>query len=212
MPKGFEKPRESEVLILFKIIYNEYIMVRNKIIFLRHAYPLKDPNVNAALWGLSEIGKKQAESVATLPDMNSVDVIYVSEEKKTTLTVLPLAQKIKKDFQPLAFFNEVKRGDKFLTKEEFEAEKIKQLENLSYRAFDGESGNAALSRFKQGINYIFKKNPDKTILVVTHGTILNIYFADLLNAYNELPQRWKKTVFCAYGIVEDGKILKDIIT
>lgn len=186
-------------------------MRKTKIIFLRHAHTQKDPNLNAALWGLSEEGKKQAERVANLPIMNEVDVIYVSEEKKTYLTVEPLAKKLRKEAIPLSFFNEVKRGDKFLTKEEFESEKVKQLTDLDYHAFDGESGNEALARFKQGINQILKENVGETILVVTHGTILNIYFADLLNAYDKLPERWQKTAFCAYGIIENGKVIKDII-
>jgi len=186
-------------------------MKKTKIIFLRHADTKKDPNLNAALWELSEEGEKQAEETANLSIMNKVDVIYVSEEKKTTLTAKLLAEKLEKTMIPLSFFNEVKRGDKFLTKEEFEAEKTKQLKDLDYRAFDGESGKEALKRFKQGIEQITKENTGKTILVVTHGTILNIYFANLLNAYDKLVERWQKTNFCSYGIVENTIIIKDII-
>lgn len=186
-------------------------MEKTKIIFLRHADTQKDPNVNAALWGLSEEGKKQAEKAANLPVMDEIDVIYVSEEKKTALTVEPLAKKLGKELIPLSFFNEVKRGDKFLTKEEFESEKVKQLTDLDYPAFGGETGKEALTRFKEGVEQVAKENIGKTILIVTHGTVLNIYFADLLNAYDELPVRWQKTTFCAYGVVEDGKVVKDII-
>ncbi len=187
-------------------------MGKTKVIFLRHADTQKDPNLNAAMWGLSEEGKKQAEDIASLPIMNEVDVIYVSEERKTALTVESLAKKLGKEAVPLAFFDEVKRGDKFLTKEEFEAEKAKQLKDLDYQAFGGESGKEALARFKQGVEQILKENPGKTVLIVTHGTVLNIYFADLLNAYDKLPERWQKTAFCAYGVVEDGSVAKDIIS
>lgn len=186
-------------------------MEKTKIIFLRHADTQKNPNLNAALWCLSEEGKRQAIEAANLPIMNETDVIYVSEEKKTALTAEPLAKKLGKELTPLSFFNEVKRGDKFLTKEEFEAEKVKQLKDLDYHAFGGESGKEALARFKQGIDQILKENVGKTILVVTHGTILNIYFADLLNVYDKLPERWQKTAFCAYGVVENGVVTKDII-
>lgn len=186
-------------------------MKKTKIIFLRHADTQKNPNLNAALWGLSEEGKKQAEEVTHLPIMNEVDMIYASEEKKTILTIEPLARKLGKEIISLSFFNEVKRGDEFLTKEEFEAEKVKQLKDLDYHAFGGESGREALARFKQGVDQISKENADKTILIVTHGTILNIYFADLLDVYEELPKRWEKTTFCAYGVVENGVVTKDII-
>src|ERR1035437_6254601 len=109
-------------------------MKTTQLIFLRHAHTQKDPLINAAKWGLSGDGKQQTRKVSEMPIMNSVDVIYVSEEQKTFLTVEPLAKKLNKNPQTLQFFNEVKRGDKFLTKEEFELEKVKQLTNLSYAA------------------------------------------------------------------------------
>src|SRR3989344_8485480 len=98
-----------------------------RLIFLRHAETQKDPLINVAKWGLSEKGKQQAEDVLKFPIMSSVDVIYISEEPKTFLTVEPLDKKLNKKPRPLSFFNEVKRGDKFLIKEEFESEKVKQL-------------------------------------------------------------------------------------
>ena len=186
-------------------------MEKTKIIFLRHAATQKDPNLNATLWSLSEEGKKQAKEIVNLPIMNEVDVIYASKEKKAALTVELLAKKLGKKAIPLAFFDEVKRGSKFLTKDEFEAEKVKQLKSLDYHAFDGESGKEALTRFKRGVEQVSKENAGKTILIVTHGTVFNIYFADLLNIYDQLPKRWQKTTFCAYGVVESGIVIKDIV-
>ncbi len=186
-------------------------MTKNRIIFLRHADTQKDPELHATLWDLSESGKSEAEQVKDIDVMNSVDVIYVSEERKTTLTVQPLADKLGKTSTPIAAFNEVARGEKFLSKEEFEQEKNKQLEDLEYTAFNGESGVTALARFKAGVKEVTELNPGKTVLIVTHGTVLNIYFAELLGANSSLPDRWSKTGFCAYGIVEDGEVVKDII-
>ncbi len=186
-------------------------MSTTTIIFLRHADTEKNPSVNAALWELSEKGEGQAQEAAQIPLMKTVDVIYTSEEQKTALTAEPIAKMLDKEMHALAFFNEVRRGDTFLTKEEFEAEKVRQLTDLSYQAFGGESGLEALDRFKDGISKVTEQNKGATILIVTHGTVLNIYFAYLLNAYNTLPERWNKTAFCAYGIVEDGKVIKDII-
>jgi len=186
--------------------------VKTRFIFLRHAETQKDQNLNAALWVLSEIGTDQALKATTLSVFDAVDVIYTSEEIKTTLTIEPLAKKLEKKIEILANFNEVKRGDTFLTKEEFELEKVKQLSDLEYHAFGGESCREALTRFENGVDQILQLHQGKIILVVTHGTVLNLYFANLLNVQNKLPERWHKTSFCAYGIVENNKILRDIIT
>ena len=185
-------------------------MKTTKLIFLRHAHTKKDPLLNAAKWALSEEGTEQAVLVSGMQIMDQVDVMYVSEEQKTFLTIEPLSKKLDKDPQTISFFNEVKRGDKFLTKEDFETEKFKQLSDLGYHAFDGESGNEALLRFKAGVEAVVKVNPNKTILIVTHGTVLNIYFADLLNSYDELQDRWNRTDFCAIGIVENDSVVQDI--
>jgi len=183
-----------------------------RIIFLRHAETKKDPNIHAAEWMLSEEGERQASRVSEIPIMNEADFLYSSNEKKAFLTVEPLAKKLTKTIQQFSFFDEVVRGEKFLTKEEFEQEKSRQLQDLDYKAFNGESGNDALVRFKEGVKKISGENPGRTSLIVSHGTILNIYFADLLSMQELLPERWNKTKFCAYGVVSDGKVLKDIIT
>jgi broad specificity phosphatase PhoE len=185
-------------------------MKNTKLIFLRHAHTQKDPLVNAAKWVLSEDGKLQAKAVSEILAISNIEAIFVSDEHKTLLTIEPLIKKINIAPTSLSFFNEVKRGDKFLTKEAFEMEKVKQLTDLSYCAFDGESGLEALARFKQGVDLVIKENLNKTILIVTHGTILNIYFANLLNAYHELPDRWNRTDFCAIGMVENNRVIQDI--
>jgi len=106
----------------------------------------------------------------------------------------------------------VKRGDIFLSKEQFDEEKKRQLTDLTYHAFNRESCEEALSRFKDGVSNIVKDNEGKIILVVTHGTILNLFFASLLNiGIDGLNELWKKTDFCAYGIVEGNTVKKDII-
>jgi len=181
------------------------------LIFLRHAETEKDPLANASTWDLSEDGRRQAKEIAGIPIMNSVDAIYVSEERKTALTAEPIERKIGKEIQPMYFFNEVRRGDKFLSGDDFKLEKARQLSDLSFEVFDGESGLEALNRFKKGISMVMEKNDGATVIIVTHGTILNIYFADLLGVLEELPDRWRKTSFCAYGIVKNGRVVKDIV-
>jgi len=190
-------------------------MQKTQIIFLRHADTQKNPSINAALWNLSKGGKKQAEIIFSVDIMKDIDFIYTSEEQKTILTAQPIADKLNKKINSLDFFDEVKRGDKFLSKDEFEKEKERQLKDLNYPAFDGETGTKALMRFKNGVKKVVNENLGKKILIVTHGTILNIYFASILKKEKNLLERWNKTVFCAYGIIEitEGKekVLKDII-
>ncbi len=182
-----------------------------KIIFLRHAEVEKDPSVNAVFWNLSREGEDNAKKLLGVSELMEVDKIYSSSEKKAFLTVNPIADALSKEIEQLSFFDEVKREDKFLSKEEFEKEKLLQLEDIDYHAFDGESGREALLRFKEGVKKAEEENKEGAILIATHGTILNLYFADILNTYDKIFERWEKTGFCSYGVIENGKVIKDII-
>lgn len=185
----------------------------NTFIFLRHADTAKDSNLHPTLWSLSDTGIQQSIEVCNEDIFKTIDIVYVSSEQKTFLTIEPLMKVSNIPLYKTTSFDEVKRGNKFLTKEEFEYEKELQLKDFSYHAFDGESCDEALERFKKGVDEIEKKYKDKNILVVTHGTVLNLYFAYLLGKTEgeDLKDRWNKTKFCAYGIVKDKIILKDII-
>jgi len=182
-----------------------------KIILLRHADTEKDKNLNASEWGLSEFGKKQAVQLLGDTVLQDVDVIYTSTERKSLLTAKPLANKLNLNINQDSNFDEVKRGDTFYSKEEFELEKQKQLSDFSYSAFDGESLEKAYLRFKEGVEAIGTQNEGKTILIVTHGTVLNAYLARTFGFENKIVDRWQRTPFAGYAILENGQLIKDIV-
>ena len=184
--------------------------MKTKIYFIRHVDTLKDPNQNASKWVLSSKGEEQAREISELAFLQDCDVIFVSSEIKTYLTIEPLAKKVNIGIVENPDLDEVRRGDKFFTKEEFEIEKFKQLEELDYPAFGGETANQALQRFSNAVNLIKKTYEGKSIIIVSHGTILNLYFASILSKFSDLKNRWSNTKFGAIGIIEDNKVLKDI--
>lgn len=184
----------------------------SKIIFLRHADTQKDPNLNASFWSLSELGNSQAQNIISNPVFHDVTRAYVSSEIKTYLTIEPLIQKFEIIVEKNADLDEVHRGDKFLSKEDFEKEKYKQLEDLDYPAFGGETGNQALERFQKAVEKIKSESQNQNILIVTHGTILNIYLAKVLGKFDDITTRWKNTGFCSYAVFKNGVLIKDLIS
>ena len=85
------------------------------------------------------------------------------------------------------------------------------MTDLETEVDGGESGRNALNRFKIGIEKLEEENNGKTILVVTHGTVMSLYFAELLNELPNAFLRWQKLKFCALGEVENNKVVVDII-
>jgi len=181
------------------------------IIFIRHLETLKDSKTNASNWTLSEEGLKKAQELSFDDYYSDVTKIFTSEEIKTIQTIEPLAKKLNLPINQIKDLEEVRRSDIFLTNEEFEIEKFKQLEDLNYPAFGGETGNQALDRFESALNKILEENKDKKVIVVTHGTILNMYFAKLLNKGSDIIHRWQNTEFGARGTVRDGKVISDFV-
>lgn len=185
--------------------------MNTKIFFIRHAQTKKDPNVNASNWVLSNDGIEKAESFKNYSTLQNVEKIYASSEIKTVQTIEPLAKKLDKEVIQIDLFDEVRRGDKYLTNEEFEIEKFKQLEDLDYPAFGGETAREALKRFEKGVKKVASANKGKVIIIVSHGTILNLYFAKLLNRFFEIKERWQNTSFGAVGVTIDDKVTSDIV-
>lgn len=185
--------------------------MKTTIIFLRHADTEKNPNQNAKQWGLSANGREQAERFVDDPICDSIEVIYSSNESKSILTATPVADKLHIEILRDGGFNEVARGDTYLSDEDFALEKQRQLDDWDHPAQGGETGNQALDRFELSVRNIAQKHAGKVILVVSHGTILNLYFAKITNPKEQTFARWERTGFCSYGIVENGVVVKDIV-
>lgn len=186
-------------------------MGNNIFYFIRHAETQKDSNIPSVRWGLSEAGERQAQEMAGGEIFNAIDIIISSKEEKAYAAVKPLAEKLQKDILRLGEFNEMVRGERFLSKEKFEKLKREKLEDMDCKKDGGESGREALSRFESGIKKLDELYESKTILIASHGTILALYFAKLSNDQDNIYNRWSNTGFCAWGKVVAGKVKKNIV-
>jgi len=185
--------------------------MNNEFVFLRHAETERDSSVNAIHWKLTEEGANHAKKISNDDVFLNVDIIFSSEEDKAYSTALPIAEKNALSVIKDKAFNELRRGDKFLSNEDFDRLKREKLTDLDCAFDGGETGREALTRFKEAISMIDKENSGKKIVIVSHGTILSLYFFELMNYSGDIFSRWKKMEFCAWGIVIGGRIVKDIV-
>ena len=178
--------------------------MNNKLIFLRHGLVKKDPNKPVIEW---ELTKQSLEKVKKLK-LPKIDIFLASTENKALQTLQPITKEIKQ----LKGLCEIDRNNqKSLPEQEFIETKRKTLENWNYTKYNWETSNDALNRYKETIEQINKKYQNKTILICSHATVITIYFAYLLNKQKESFERWKSLGFLDYGIVENGKVVKDIV-
>ena len=183
----------------------------NTLIFLRHAKTSVDKSIPIEDWTLTDEGFKHSKETAETGDFDKVDLIFTSSERKSVETAKPIAERIKKEIVQLSELGEIKRpNSEKITLEEYKELKRKIFEDFDYSEQGWETVNQALNRFSDAVEEIDTKYENKTILIVAHGTVMSLFFAKLQNKLDELLSRWNKLGFCDWGIVKDGKVVKDI--
>jgi len=186
--------------------------MNNELIFIRHAKTKVDKNIPIEKWILTEEGDKQAEQLASSGEFDEVDILISSKEKKSYLTIKPIADKLEKKIKRIKNLGEIKRPhSEKLTLEEYEDMKKKVFEDLDFTKYKWETANHAMKRFIDAVKKIDKKYENKKILICAHGTVMTLYFAYLQNQLNNLMKRWKNLEFGAVGIIKNGHVIKDIV-
>jgi len=186
--------------------------IANTLIFIRHAKTKKEPNVPIERWVLAEEGLRSAQELAESGIFDDVDVLVSSDENKAYLTLKPLADKLKKKIMRVKELGEIKRpNSESLPTKEYEEVKARLLKDIDYTERGWETANHALNRFQTAVNKVDREYDDKKLLICAHGTVLTLYFAALQNKLDRLFSRWKELEFGSYGVVQNGKVVKDIV-
>jgi probable phosphoglycerate mutase len=186
-------------------------MPNNIFIFLRHAETKVDKIKKNSEWLLTERGKIEALEIARTNFFEDTDIIITSTEEKAYKTIFPLAEKLKKKILKESKLNEVMRDNgKFLDNVDFISTMKLSLTKRDQSFNKWEKADDALKRFSKKIEEIDIKHNNKKILIVSHGTVINLYFAKLLGELEGVFNRFQTNTFCDYGVVQNRKVIKDI--
>lgn len=197
-------------MLIYEIVIERYAM-NKRLVFLRHCESELDFNIPASQWRLSAKGEQHARRLASSGHFDDVEVIISSEEKKAHQTAHPIAKRNSLSIREMPNFNELDRDVATpLTKNEYESCVKRAFENPHEGVHGWETTSSALKRFTRGIEEV-KKREEPKILIVSHGIVLTLYFGVLTHQMNQLFNRWKKLTFGAYGIIEDGNVVRDIV-
>lgn len=153
-----------------------------KILLVRHGNSLS--NVAKTFTGhinsmLSEMGEKQAERACEFILKNyKVDKIYSSDLSRAVNTVKPLANALNIPIHTDENLREIYGG-------KWEGVQFSKLEELFYddysvwektpglaRPTDGESYEEAQTRFYNSVKKIAEDNPNKTVVIASHGGVI----------------------------------------
>ncbi len=179
-------------------------------IILRHAETAIDRATPAINWHLTEDGRFRSYSHAETGIFDDVTSIYSSSEQKAISTVMPFAQRLGLEVETLYNLNELDRGlGPSLSKDEY-LRNVRDVLSFPSRPVEGwENPEDALSRFRNAIESISHNDID--VLVISHGLVMSLYFAECLGQRKLAFERWRKLEFLSWGAISSGKVLKDIV-
>ncbi len=187
-------------------------MPNNILIFLRHAETKVNDKLIVSKWILTDKGKEEAELLLKSALFDDIEVIITSDEEKAFETAYPLSVSLNTPINRDEKLNEIDRdkGNYLSTKEEYNRIIQHTMEKRNESFNKWETANHALERFSKKVGEIGKIYTKKKILIVSHGVVINLYFAKILGCLDVVFERWLSNSFCDYGIIQNGKVLKDI--
>lgn len=183
----------------------------NEIVFLRHAETLVSPDSPASEWHLAPSGQSESYELAASGVLGKIDAIVSSDELKAIETAEPFARILGLEIERNHNFRELNRNaGPFLGREEYISCVRDLLSNPSAQPNGWECAADALTRTKSGVQQIMSQHGLKRVLVVSHGLVLTLYFADLQATMHEAFDRWNRLPFCGWGVVSNNRVLRDI--
>jgi len=188
-------------------------MGNNEFLLIRHAETKIIAEKPVSKWDLSTEGYEQSEKLTTMKEFFDIDIIISSFEKKAYLTVKPIAIRDSRPIIQFYEFNELDRdnGGFLSSKDEYDLNVRNCMSEIEESFNNWETASHALNRFSRKMKELDRQYDHKRILISSHGIILNLYFAKILNQLDFVFERWKKTTFCDFGIIKDGFVVLDIV-
>ncbi|TFG04395.1 histidine phosphatase family protein, partial [Candidatus Thorarchaeota archaeon] len=181
-----------------------------RIIFLRHAETRVESHVPSSEWSLSTAGQHSAEKLAETGVFDDIDSIVSSDEKKALQTAEPFCARLELEPIEEQLFRELDRGSVNLPSSEEYSNVVRwALTDLDTKYFDWETARSALNRVQVGVLRIENGFKENTVLVVSHGIVLSLFFANRLGELDKVYERWVELDFLDYGIVMDGLVTRD---
>ena len=173
------------------------------LILIKHATPVKDPARPSHEWELSDIGREQAIRLAK--DLQAqdvaIDLVFTSEEPKAAET----GQIIAAEFdRPMHVVTELAEHDRsnvpVMQTREFISSVAQFFKEPNRLALGRETARDAKARITRAIDHIMSENEGKHVAIVSHGTVIALFAAELLE---EDPfQLWRQMGLPSYLAID----------
>lgn len=151
------------------------------LILVKHSLPQIEENIPAREWHLSDDGMLRAARLAERLTTYRPEVLISSAEPKAKETAKIIAELHKLDVHVVENLHEHDRSNiPYLSKAEFQNAVYKFFMNPESRVFGNETADQASERFSRAIHSILEMHENKSIMVVSHGTVISLFVSRVL--------------------------------
>ena len=150
------------------------------LVLVKHSIPEIKVEQPANSWKLSEEGRLRAHRLAEHLQSFEPEVIVSSSEPKAKETADILAKELQLEVHILSRLHEHDRNNvPYLSHEAFQSSIRAFFQNPDMVVFGQETANQAYTRFYHAVHSVLNEHKNKTIVIVTHGTVISLFVSRL---------------------------------
>lgn len=173
------------------------------LILIRHSVSQQQPDVSAHQWTLTTEGIERCSLLAAQIQPYQVGRMVSSPEPKAMLTAEYTARTLNVSHHSvIADLQEQKRETAHYYKSvsDFQAAVINAMHHPDEVVFGEESFTDARLRLDRALHTLMESSPDETVAAVSHGTIMSLWLAPLLN--RPVEEVWRAMGMPAYAVID----------
>ena len=149
-----------------------------RLILVKHSLPEIVEGRPAREWVLAEDGRERARKLIALLLPYQPEIILSSVEPKAWETASILADVLGLTVQVVNGLQEHDRSmSPYYTKGEFEKLVQEFFEKPDLLVFGKETARQSLARFRETVEIAMEAHKDKSIMIVSHGTVISLFVA-----------------------------------
>jgi broad specificity phosphatase PhoE len=159
--------------------------MKKYLILVKHSLPEVAEDRPAREWKLSNDGRTRAERLAEQLRTFKPEVTVSSEEPKAKETAEIVGRLLQLEVHVVPHLGEHDRSNvSYLSQEQFQVSVREFFQRPDKLVFGKETADQAHARFYQAVHAILNEHRNKTIVMVSHGTVISLFVSRLTGSSN----------------------------
>lgn len=175
-----------------------------RLILIKHARPEVVPGKPPSSWLLSEDGKKSCRPLAERLREYGPEVVVTSTEPKANETGLRVSSVLGLPFESAPDLHEARRDTVpyHADADQWHASVEHFFETPDELVLGEETAAQATARFTGAVNTVLGRNPERTVAIVSHGTVISLYAASVAGV-DPFPL-WQRLALPSFVVMSSG--------